>query len=144
MDPNHKELDGVDPNLKELEGVKPNHKKLDGVALLYCKVLVEEIFPSREWVGVDCNKEQVGLDLLNRVLGGVDLNNKDQEDLGQGLLQQSFRKKVDLELGLKPSVQSVKTQNSILSPRIHPNIIPAHNVNQWSATCVGLVLQMQL
>ncbi len=79
---------------KELDVLDLNHKELDG-EVLYCKELGEEVLHNREQAGEDCNKEQVGMDLLSRVLGRVYLNNKAWVDLGliqevqlaQGLLQ---------------------------------------------------------
>jgi len=102
VDLNHKEVDEVDLNHKELDVVDLKHKELDGEDLNH-KELVE-VSHSREWEGGDCHKEQVGMDLLSRVLGRLDLNNKAQEDPGliqqvhldQGFLQQSLRGKMVL------------------------------------------------
>ncbi len=47
-----------------------------GREVLYSKELGEEVLHNREQAGEDCNKEQVGMDLLSRVLGRVYLNNK--------------------------------------------------------------------
>lgn len=95
VDSRHRVWEG---EAKELDGVDLNHKELDG-EVLYSKELGEEVLHNREQAGEDCNKEQVGVDLLSRVLGRVDLNNKARVDpgliqevqLAQGLLQQSLR-----------------------------------------------------
>lgn len=95
VDSRHRVWEG---EAKELDGVDLNHKELDG-EVLYSKELGEEVLHNREQAGEDCSKEQVGVDLLSRVLGRVDLNNMAQVGLGliqevqlaQGLLHQSLK-----------------------------------------------------